>query len=231
MKLKPVVDYRKFSLKKLNTDEFRHVKLLLYWPAFGLIFMFLEQFRQVEQYIPMHCFLDDYIPFCEWFVIPYMFWFVFLVGIHLYTLLFDIDAFRKLMRFIILTYTVSLVIFILFPTCQNLRPVVFQRDNVLIRFMNLFYRFDTNTNVCPSLHVVGSLAGMFAAWNAKGLQSRGWKIAVTVMAVMISISTVFLRQHSVLDLVVALLLCLAAYPIAFKLPVPSRRLAYLREEK
>ena len=29
------VDYRKFRLKYLNTPEFSHVKLLLFWPIFG----------------------------------------------------------------------------------------------------------------------------------------------------------------------------------------------------
>lgn len=43
-KIKPEVDYRQFRFKKMNTPEFSHVKLLLFWPFFGLMFMFLERF-------------------------------------------------------------------------------------------------------------------------------------------------------------------------------------------
>ena len=34
-------DYRQFRLRKLNTLEFSHIKLLLSWPVFGLTFLAL----------------------------------------------------------------------------------------------------------------------------------------------------------------------------------------------
>ena len=70
------MDYRNFRLSKLNTDEFRHVKLLLFWPLFGIMFSFVERFYNVGSYYVMHCAFDDAIPFCEWFLIPYLFWMV-----------------------------------------------------------------------------------------------------------------------------------------------------------
>lgn len=91
----PVIDYRKLRLNNISTDEFKHLKMLLFWPMFGLLFLFVERFYQVDNYYPMYCKLDDLIPFCEWFLIPYLFWFVFLVGMHLYTLLYDIDTFNR----------------------------------------------------------------------------------------------------------------------------------------
>lgn len=51
------------------------------------------------------------------------------------TLRYDIAAFRRMMYFIMLTYSISLVIFFLFPNCQQLRPASFPRDNVLTRFL------------------------------------------------------------------------------------------------
>ena len=222
-KFSPVVDYRKLRLSNLNSDQFRHLKLLLYWPIYCLLFMFVERFYQVDSYYAMYCPLDDLIPFEEIFVIPYMFWFVFLVGIHIYTLLYDVDAFRKLMYFIITTYSLTIVIYLLFPTCQNLRPVSFERDNVLTRFMAGFYQFDTNTNVCPSIHVIGSLAVLFTAWNCKKLQHPAWKISFAVTAFLISISTVFLKQHSILDVFAALIVSFIAYPLCFKLALSGKK--------
>lgn len=216
MRQEPMVDYRSFRWDRLNTDEFRHLKLLLYWPVFGLLFAYVERGLPVSGYHVMHCALDDYIPFCEWFIIPYLFWFIFLIGMHLYTLLYDVRAFRNMMKFIILTYSAALLIFILFPTCQHLRPVEFARDNVLTRLMGAFYAFDTNTNVCPSLHVVGSLAVLFAARDTVRFQSPGWKWTFTTTALLISISTVFLKQHSALDIAAAVLLCAFGYIMVYK---------------
>lgn len=210
-----MVDYRQFRLSRLNTDQFRHLKLLLYWPLFGLLFWYAERGLEVDYYYPMYCRLDDYIPFNEWFLIPYLFWFVFLLGMHLYTLKYDVAAFRKMMYFIILTYSISLVIFFLFPTCQHLRPKVFPRDNVLTQFLVRFYLFDTSTNVCPSLHVVGSLAVMFAAWDTPGLSRWLWRAAFGIVAALISVSTVFLKQHSVLDILAALAVCAIGYVLVY----------------
>ena len=123
--IKPSVDYRQFRFSKLNTPEFSHVWLLLYWPIFGLGFSYVERFYPVAHYIEMHCALDDLIPFNEWFLIPYLFWFVYLIGAVAYTFFFDVPGFRRMMRFVMITYSVTLIIYFLFPTCQMLRPEVF----------------------------------------------------------------------------------------------------------
>lgn len=222
--IKPTVSYRGLSPRTLNTEPFRHLKLLLYWPVFGLLFFAAERLYTPGSYHIMHCVLDDRIPFCEWFLLPYLFWFVFLIGMHLYTLLYDPRAFRRMMYFIMLTYSAALLVFFLFPTAQELRPAVFPRENVLTRLLAAFYGFDTSTNVCPSLHVVGSLAVLFAAWDCPRLQTRSWRLAFAVSAGLISISTVFLKQHSVLDLLAALLLCVVAYRVVYRRaprPLPS----------
>ena len=75
--IKPSVDYRQLRFSRLNTPEFSHVWLLLYWLLFGLGFWYVERFYPVSHYINMHCALDDLIPFNEWFLIPYLFWFVY----------------------------------------------------------------------------------------------------------------------------------------------------------
>ena len=212
----PVIDYRNFRSPKMNTADLSHLKLLLFSPLFLLVFQYAEHLYQVEYYHPVYSRLDYYIPFCELFVIPYMFWFLYLVGIHLYTLLYDVDSFRRLMRFIIITYTAAVLTYFIYPTCQNLRPIEFERDNILTRFMVSFYTFDTNTNVCPSIHVIGSVAVWAAGWNAPKLQKKRWKVGFTVTTILICLSTVFLKQHSVVDIIAALPICVIAYWICYR---------------
>lgn len=224
----PAVDYRKLRLSNLNSDEFSHLRYLLYWPLFGILFLYVERFYQPEHYYPMYSPLDDFIPFCELFVIPYMFWFVFLVGMHLYTLLYNTQTFVRFMKYIIITYSAAMIIFLLFPNCQELRPVVFERDNIFTRFMNEFYKFDTNTNVCPSIHVIGSLSVLSAALNIEKFKALKWKIGFTVTAVLICVSTAFLKQHSIIDLFAALPICGAANYICF---VRNKKDDYAKQKK
>ncbi len=212
---KPVVDYRRLRPNNLTSEEFRHLWLLLYWPLYGLLFYYVELAYPVDYYYPVYCPLDDLIPFNELFVIPYTIWFVFIAGMVVYTLFYDVDTFKRFMWFIIVTYTVTIVIYLFFPTCQELRPEQFERDNALTRFMAGYYATDTNTNVCPSIHVLGSLAVTFAAWHCPRLQHPAWKWSFGVTGVLIAISTVFVKQHSIIDVFAALPLCLFAWWLCF----------------
>lgn len=209
-----MVDYRNFRLSKINSPEFEHVKLLLFWPLFGLAFLCLERVFNMN-YHEVRCALDAKIPFCEYFLIPYWFWFVFIIGIQIYSFFFDVPTFKNYIRYTIISYTLTILIYILYPTSQNLRPEEFARSNIFVTCVKGLYAFDTNTNVCPSLHVIGSMAVYFAARKSKMFSSFSWRAAFFVMMVLISISTVFLKQHSVIDVVTAAILGAAVYPIVY----------------
>lgn len=224
MKLaRPVRDYRQLRLSNLGSSEFEHLKLLIFWPIFGILFFSAERLYKPDSYIEMYCPLDDYIPFEEIFVIPYLFWFVYIIGMHLFTLLYDIEAFEDMMKLFIITNAIVIITYIVFPNVQYLRPTEFERDNFLTRFMADFYQFDTNTNVCPSLHVVDSLVIWFTSLNCSAFKTTGWRIAFGSSAFLICISTVFLKQHSVIDIFAAIPLCIAAYFIVYVLPGFARR--------
>ena len=216
----PVVDYRKLRLQNLGSDTYRHLLLLIFWPVFGILFAYVERYYPVEYYTPMHSVLDDYIPFCEWFVLPYLFWFVYLAGMLLYTVIYDIDAYKKMMWFIIITYSITLIIYLIWPTCQELRPSAFERDNIFTRIMDSYYQFDTNTNVCPSLHVIGAVVVQFTFLHLQGKKHIGWHIAFIITTILICLSTVFLKQHSIVDLFAAVPVCALGYVLSF---IPLRR--------
>ena len=59
---------------------------------------------------------------------------------------------------------------------------------------------------------------LFASWDVKRFTAPGWRAFFLVCAALISISTVFLKQHSVLDILAALILCAAAYFMVYRLP-------------
>lgn len=216
--------YKDLRPNTLTAPKYKHLFLLLYWPLFGLVFLSLERIVPILYerimgrelvYTAVECAQDAAIPFCEWFVIPYYFWFVFLIGMVLYSLLFDIRALRHYMWFVILSYTMTAIIYIAWPNMQPLRPMEFPRDNLLVDIVKNLYDFDTDTNVCPSIHVLGSLAVCFAGLHSKTLKGFGWKAFFVISTVLISLSTVFLKQHSIIDVYAALAVGAICYPLVF----------------
>ena len=179
-------------------------RLLLFWPAYFLSFFLLELSSKGRDLHLVHCALDDRIPFCEWFIIPYCLWHVLIAVMVIYTLLREAKTFRQLMRYFISSYCITLMVYMLWPTCQELRPAVFPRENALTWAVSLIYRFDTPTNVCPSLHIVGALGLWFASRELPRFSAPGWKAAWSVTVLLICLSTVFLKQHSLVDVAAAL---------------------------
>lgn len=227
------VDYRKLRFNNITSPQFSHLLYLIFWPIYGLVFLLLERGLKLD-YTYVACSFDNKIPFCEWFVIPYYLWFVFIAGMLVYTAFFDISAFKRYMLFIMVTYSVTCVIYVVFPNAQGLRPVTFERDNILVDIVKTLYSFDTNTNVCPSLHVVGSFAVMFAAFDTERFKTPLWRIFFFVSAVIISLSTVFLKQHSIIDVIAGLALCTVAYPVCYTIPKmreAKQKAAKLSEQK
>ena len=150
---RPVVDYREFRLSRLNEPRFTHLRLLGGWIIYLALYFITENMIPVERCHVIHCALDDLIPFTEGFLIVYCYWYVLLVGSLLYFLLYDIQSFKRLQIYIMITQAVAMAVYILYPSIQLLRPDSFARDNLLIRLAAFIYAFDTPTGVCPSLHV------------------------------------------------------------------------------
>ena len=149
--------------------------------------------------------LDDVLPFCELFIVPYCTWYPILVATGLYLMFKNGGAFRRYMQFIAIGFTISTLICFLVPNGQNLRPEHFARDNIFTRLIADIYAADTNTNVFPSVHVVGCFAACFAMFDAGEL----WRLRVPMVlqGILISVSTVMIKQHSTLDIVGAIALC------------------------
>ena len=212
---KPVVDYREFRFSRINEPRFAHVKLLAGWIGYFILYFLTENLIPLEKCHVVHCWLDDVIPFNEYFFIPYTFWFALVAGSLLWFFLYDIPNFKNLSKFIIVTQVVAMAVYIIWPSRQDLRPEVFPRDNFFTHLAAFIYAFDTPTGVCPSLHVAYSVG--IASTRAKRRESPWvWKIFVIIAAIIISIATAFVKQHSVVDIVCAIPVCLLAEWIVFR---------------
>ncbi|MDD5953611.1 MAG: phosphatidic acid phosphatase [Firmicutes bacterium] len=212
---KPVVDYRQFRLSRLNDPQFAHLKLLFGWVGYFCLYFLTENLIPAEKCYSVHIPLDDMIPFCEWFVIPYVSWYLLIVFSLGYFALYNIDSFKRLSKYIIITQVIAMTIYIIFPSRQDLRPAEFAQDNILTKIVGILYAFDTNTGVCPSLHVGYSL-GIASVWLKERSASLVWKIALVLWVILICISIMFVKQHSALDLFAALPMCLLAELVVYR---------------
>ncbi len=190
-------------------------QLLLFWPAYGAAFYALEWVIPQRVYQPMYHPLDEQIPFVELFVIPYVFWYVYMVGSVAVPFFRDKGAYRRVMGYYILVFTVSTLVFALYPTCQNFRPAAMPRDNALTRIMAVLYAADTSTNVCPSLHVSGAIGAALGFLDLQHFRSKKWKMVHITIAGLICLSTVFVRQHSVVDVFWGLVLSAGAWAVVY----------------
>ena len=212
---KPVVDYRKLRLSNITSPQYRHLLLLLGWVVYFCLYFITENLIPPEKCYPVWCKLDDFIPFNEFFVLFYVGWYVLIVLSLGYFLLYSVESFKGLQTYIMITQALAMVCYIAFPTRQDLRPAEFPRENVLTWIMGIIYQFDTNTGVCPSLHVAYSL-GIASAWLKE--KSAAWyvKLIVTVFVLGVCLSVAFTKQHSVVDIFAALPVCLVAELFAFR---------------
>ena len=201
---RPVYDYSGFRLSRIKEPRFSHIGLMIAtWGTYFLLYFLTENLIPAERCIPVHCKLDDLMVFNEYFVIFYVGWYLLVAGSLAYYFFFDVKRFRELDLYIFVTQMVAMACYILVPTRQDLRPEVFPRENVFSWIMGLIYTLDTNTGVCPSLHVAYSLAILAVYWRDENI-SRLWKAILLVLVVLISLSTAFVKQHSMVDVFAAI---------------------------
>lgn len=194
----PIVDYRNLNRANLFSPEYRHLTLLWGWAAYLALYCLTESMIPAERCAIVHIWLDDRIPFREEFVIPYVFWYGLITFSLFYFLLYDPGSFQNLQLRIMLVQAAATIIYILFPTRQELRPEVFPRDNGFTEIVKLLYSLDTNTGVCPSLHVAVSLC-IGVVWMRQRGVSLLWKVCIWFAVGLICLSTLFIKQHSLWD--------------------------------
>lgn len=212
---KPVVDYRNFRLSKLKTPEYSHLLLLLGWVGYFLLYLLTENLIPYDACHVIHIPLDDKIPFMEIFVIPYVSWYVLIVFSLGYFALYNVDHFRKLQTYIIFTQAIAMVVYIIYPSYQDLRRPELLPDNFLADIVRIIYTFDTPTGVFPSLHVGYSL-GIASVWLREKTAHPLWKTIVVIWIALICMSICFIKQHSAADFFAALPMCLVVELIVFR---------------
>ena len=163
--------------------------------------------------------LDDMIPFCEVFIIPYFLWFAYIVASCVIMVLkADNQEFIRFALSLIIGMSLCMVICMVYPNGLTLRPDTLP-DNAFGRLVAGLYATDTPTNVFPSIHVYNSIAVHTALSKCKALKNhKGLLTGSLILCILICMSTVFLKQHSLYDVGGAFVLMGVIYYVLYILP-------------
>lgn len=209
--------------------KYKHGWVLLYFLLYFPCFAFLEKTVTAEsRFHVIHMAVDDYIPFIEFFIIPYLLWFGYVAAAVVYFFFSDVSDYYKMCCFLFVGMTIFLVVSAIYPNGHYLRPSVFPRENICSTLVQWLYATDTSTNLFPSIHVYNSLGVHIAVVKSEKLRQYKWVQALSwTLAVSIVLSTMFLKQHSVFDVITGCLLALVMYSCVYgRVPLRNRRKVY-----
>lgn len=181
--------------------KYRHGFIIaIYFVVYLILFGYLEQ-RPVRAYHVVHTVFDDMIPFCEIFIIPYLLWFPYVILTVVYfcsaiRINGNISSWSSIWwwewRFSLL-FPTSIRIF-------SISALQYSRNNIFTQLIAEIYRTDTPTNILPSIHVFNSLAVYFAIHHCQALKDKKWiQRGSLILSILIILSTMFIKQHSVID--------------------------------
>lgn len=201
---------------KLFIQKNKHMFIAaLYLPIYMAWFAYLEKAVQSDYHL-IYCSLDSLVPFQEIFIIPYLLWFILVPAMFLYLGFTNKEDFRQFVLFLFSGMTLYLIICTLFPNGQNMRPAIDTDKNILTRLIGIIWTVDTSTNVFPSIHAYNSIAVAIAAIRNERLSQKPVILfGIIILCISICFSTVFLKQHSVLDVLGAIIMAMIFYRVFY----------------
>lgn len=195
--------------------KYRHALLLLYLLIYLPWFNWLEK-TVTNHFHIIHMAIDDVIPFAEYFVVPYLLWFAYVAAAVVYFLFFNKEEYCRLCAFLGIGMTVFLIISTVYPNGHYLRPETFARDNVFTDLVRMVYAADTPTNLFPSIHVYNSIGTNIAVWHSEQFRkNKAVRYGSAVLMTSIVLSTMFLKQHSVFDVITGIAFALFVYTLVY----------------
>ena len=184
---------------------------------------YLTVFHHLEANVPLrsilvHCRLDDLIPFCKYAILPYFAWFAW-IPFTLFYLLWKAprEDFWRLCLPLFTGMTLSLLFCAIVPNGTDLRPAYIYGNDIFTRTVRALWRTDTPTNVFPSIHVFNSVTLALAYHHCARLRGRKWlwvRVSADLLCVSIILSTMLLKQHSVIDVMGGIILALTLDAVA-----------------
>lgn len=153
--------------------------------------------------------LDDHIPFVPVFLIPYIGCFVHWAATF-YLVYGTRDGFSRLFPSAMIGYIAAFAVFLVYPTTIS-RPIE-EAHGILAFIYGIICAADAPLNLFPSVHCMVAFLCMACTKRAEGVP-RWYAYMSAIMCVLVCASTVFVKQHFVMDVLGGVALGAAAWYI------------------
>ncbi len=182
------------------------LKFILEVYAVYLVWFFAMEKIPNRNYHIVYSKLDDYIPFYKPAILMYSSWFLMLVIPFVYLL--KRKSYDNLYNIIIPMFSamfISLIIYMIYPTALDIRVTDITGNDICAWIIKGIHKLDQPNNVCPSIHV--STTVIIDNQFRRILKNNGkLKVLFLLWDVGICISTMLVKQHSIIDVVCGIIL-------------------------
>ncbi|HJV16576.1 MAG TPA: phosphatase PAP2 family protein [Bacillales bacterium] len=203
-----------------------YLALLLIFPILGYIYGNLNENRSDATILLTK--LDSIIPFLPIFILPYILWYVFILAYLIYFWSKDTKLYIRTLAIIVLGEIVSFIIYYFFQTTIP-RPALSDKG-FLINLVQIIYLHDQPYNCFPSIHVLTTFSIILSSFHIKN-KHIFHTFLIPISGFLIIISTLFVKQHGILDILGSIFLAFFMYGIIFPIPHAKRnsKQIYLRD--
>ncbi|WEK54791.1 MAG: phosphatase PAP2 family protein [Candidatus Cohnella colombiensis] len=213
------------NIRKIDWKKYTPLLSMLVFPFLGAMYAWTNGLSANEEVYHLATWVDDLIPVIHYFALPYSVWIFYIYVCLVYFFIKDPNTYYRGL----LTYTVcALLCYLIYSVFQTTvpRPLVTGQDpfSELLRFI---YNRDLPFNCFPSIHCFSSYMVMRMVWTSS-FRNR-WNVTlITTMSSLIIMSTLFVKQHVILDVISAILLVEIVIPL---LLVAERKLKAVRAHR
>lgn len=191
---------KQLIITRIN-EYLRPLSLLLTIPCLNLIYFLLNNSDRGAYSLVTD--LDNFIPLLKIFVIPYLGWYLYVLVILIFLCVKDRRVYYNTIITINASLLIASLIYYSFQTTVP-RPTLEDQD-LLTQLVLWVYGHDQPYNCFPSTHVITTYIMMngLAHSSAKTIFNQ---IIVYNFGILIILSTLFMKQHVILDVIGSILL-------------------------
>lgn len=185
---------------------------MLVFPLLGMIYAVINNNPSKEVY-NLVTDLDRSTPFLKMFVLPYSVWIFYIYVCLVYFFFKDAKVYYRSLATYVICALVCYMIYLVYQTTVP-RPIV-TGDDIFSQLMRYVYNRDQPFNCFPSIHVFSSYLVMKALYKSS-FKNTWNQMLIYGMSTLIIVSTLFVKQHVIMDVVAGILLAEFVYRLSLR---------------
>jgi len=203
---------KKNKKKSQSNTNIKKIITILLLIIFQTSLYFFAKFTPFEYHI-VNIEFDNCIPFISIFVFPYILWYISLFLVPYLFSKYDETLYRVYIKTIFISLLIAFLIYYFYPTTL-IRDSVEVKD-IPTYLISLIYEIDTPAiNCLPSAHCILSFVHIYITLIIKKMNKKVKGLIIT-QSILVILSTVFIKQHVIVDVISAYVLSLVVYLITY----------------